>query len=220
MQIATTTEPPIPRYALAEWDGSRIRWDPCEGTIWVGLNPNGYLDSGFVIQWEDFLRTTTSELARLTGLDLRYSGTTDLEFFPGPEEERRQVVDILFWVGPPGSHGLTSPGNVFRWGGSDVMWDVQNSDPAWNAVTHFEVHVNSEIQADYENTAHVWGFDANKAPIMFYLAIGLGVGELDEVVYTEIMSWENWKMGVDPDWGPGDRIALDLVGASSGCIDL
>jgi hypothetical protein len=208
----TTTSTPIPRYELSEWEGKRYRWDPCGGTVWVGLNPNGHFDADWLVQWEQLFQTTTASLASATGLDFRYLGTTEMDPLQGPPSER-QAVDILFVV---------EADVISSWGGGGSRYIDRHSvdDPVWNALTHVWTYINADSQLELQGGS--LGFDQNRRLFMYYLAEATGVAALDVDIDSEIMSWAGWGSGSswrDPDWGPGDRMALDLVGSSSGCID-
>jgi hypothetical protein len=207
----TTTAPPlIPRYELAEWEGKRYRWDPCEGIVWVGLNPNGHFDATWLAQWEQLLQTATASAASATGLDIRYIGTTEMVPLQEPPSDR-QAVDILFLVSS----------DIEGWGGGGMNWidNYSIDDPVWNALSHSWTNINFERQLEIQNGS--WGFDENRVPLMRLMGSALGLSPLDVDIDSEIMSWGGWGSGSswsDPDWGLGDRIGLELVGASSGCI--
>ena len=190
-----------------EFEGRPIRWNPCEGQVRVGLNHNGYLSATRLGEWETFLRQAVVEIAAFTGLDIVYAGPTGQELQPGRTHPSvRQPIDILFFIAPLETYwsfGHTYYENV-----------LNLSDPRW---TSFFLH---EIEVDADSVASGL-FDFHKRYIMNNLGNSVGLGDLEDGISTEIMSWGSNGSGTsrDPDWGEGDKIAFGLVGASHGCIN-
>ena len=60
-----------------------------------------------------------------------------------------------------------------------------------------------------------------KKYLMLFLGRAMGLGDLPDGIRSEIMSWGGYGLGTlnDPKWGPGDKIALDLVGSRNGCMN-
>jgi len=85
----------------------------------------------------------------------------------------------------------------------------------WMEIYHYDIAVN----ATYVNGEDLWW----KSNLMYFLGFALGLNSFPAAddVETEIMGWVGSGSGTygNPAWGPGDLIALELVGANNGCIN-
>jgi len=165
-------------------------------------------------EWEVHLLSVTSELSNITGLPLVYAGVTATALrnaHPGG----RTATDILFYVMPPGpigdNYGTVLEENLFS---TPSSWWLDSLSGPWGEIYSRDIVVS----ATYVNDESLWW----KAHLMYNLGIALGLdGLLDDRPHTEIMGWVGQGSGTygNPAWGPGDLIALRLVGANNGCLN-
>jgi len=217
-----------PRYELlVNKDGRNHRWDPCSGEIRVGINPNGQLSQQQFSEWEGLIKRTASELSVITGLSLVYSGQTAEVPATGYDSHgsigKNQLLDahILIFFGPPGSSALLGPDSSneffseFRdlYSGQRELNNIQNGiRSSWYEMMYFAIHINTAFED--------WELPGN-AEIYFMSRMGqaMGLVLLDEWTRSEIMGYGvgSGTLG-EPQWGPGDRIGLALLGSNNGCF--
>jgi hypothetical protein len=207
-----TTLPPTPQYKLWEFAGGKnVRWDPCQGSIRIGINPNNLLTVPQLNLWDDFFRIEAALLSRLTGLSVVYVGHNN--YIPTTSWVDRKTVpaDISFFFGPPGSSSLLTADRTSNFSGSTWNFDRDvTTDPSFYPLNNWFFHVDSD-SFGRKNDSRYFKHDLLRA---------MGLASLDNGPKTEIMTWNADGVGSygDPQYGPGDKIGLGLVGASNGCF--
>ena len=210
----TTTTITPPRYKLDEYEGRNQRWDPCGGPIYIKLNPNGYLESSELTEWEPMLAELAVEIAAFTGLNVSYAGTTSIPLrmvHPGGATS----TGILIFIGPLGTGhlpGYSAGDNIVAAGQS---WIRTWSSPVWVEHLAYDIHLASDSNQDISQI-----LTTRKRFLMNKLGRAFGLDDPGDDIDTEIMSWGGRGSGTwnDPDWGEGDKIGFGLVGASNGCL--
>jgi hypothetical protein len=178
----------------------------------IALNANGQLDESNLTWLETFLTEQASQISDMTGLTVAYMGQTTAVPIDGWSD--RGLVDILFFVGPPGSSVVLTADE--SWLTDSYFWYGNAEKGAFREKTHHDIHLNS---------ANDWlvgtKFSNVKAYAMHTLGQAFGLSSPGDGIDTEIMSWGGRGLGSswrNPAWGLGDKIAFGLVGASNGCF--
>ena len=210
-----TTTIAVPRYKLDEFENRNMRWDPCKGVVSIKLNPNGYLTSSELSEWEPMLADLAVGISSLTGLNVVYSGTTSIPL-RAEHPTKRTSADILVFIGPYGTgHLVDEPADSNRFGAKPSWVDPYNSD-LWVEIEAVDLQIAKRSDDVLANV-----LTSRKKYLMNLLGNAFGLDDLEDGIDTEIMSWGGDGSGTwnDPDWGEGDKIAFGLVGANNGCIN-
>ncbi len=174
------------------------------------MNPNNKLTVAQMELWDAALRIEAAELSRLTGLNVTYVGHVSLTPRNSYLEGSSTSADILIFFGPPGSSSLLEADeNYFVQ--ALLSWSEKNTGGRFNELAGFQIHVNSDKFGKRVTDSRY---------IKHYLGRAFGPTSIPSGPRTELMTWGADGSGRygDPKWGPGDKIAFGLVGASNGCF--
>ena len=160
--------------------------------------------------WDDFFRIEAALLSRLTGLSVVYVGHNNYIPTNSYVDGKTLPADISFFFGPPGSSQLLTADKTAQFADSFTSYGYVATDPNFYPLDSFSIHVDSDN----------FGGIADSRYFKHYLLLGMGLADLDNGPETEIMTWNADGVGSygDPQYGPGDKIGLGLVGASNGCF--
>lgn len=223
VRTTTTTEPPPPAYKLADFDGSQVRWNPCDVPISIYLNATGKLTTVQEASVARFLGTTAIELTEMTGLLVLYAGATSEK----TSTKYRSGERILIQIDSPGNGVLRSSDGA-NIGSSYVSWD--RSRGGFREIDHFDIQINSEFSEYFVDQSGLTNY--GKWLLMNHLGTAMGLATLEDAdmigfgidnprqMTNEIMYWgSNLPYSrEEPTWGPGDQLGMVLVGATNGCF--
>jgi hypothetical protein len=179
-----------------------VTYDPCRAIL-VRVNPDGGPDDAV-----DLVRDALGEVSRLTGLVLRYDGSTnqrphwDSEFVPTFLGQLRSQPVLVSWA--TSSEVPELSGDVAGVGGSVPH---QGGDGVVRYVTG-GVTLDADTYADLEE--HSDGVEEMRAILLHELGHVVGLGHVDDA--RQLMNGDNVGL---LDFGPGDREGLARLGAGS-----
>jgi hypothetical protein len=224
----STTKPPPPAFKLANDSGYQFRWNPCDVPISIYLNTTGKLTAEQEASLARFLSTVAFEITEMTGLPILYSGTTDKR----TSTEYLANEEILIQIDEPGNGILKKSESEFV-GTYSLSWDRTRA--GFREIDGVDIHLNSvgflseffTVGVAIQSELNPYG----KRLFMHYLGLALGLDSLDDSAmvgfgfdepsqrFKEVMYWGNqsWPLYL-PKWGPGDQLAMTLVGDSNGCF--
>lgn len=217
-------------------DGSTTRFDSCAGPIKILFNAGDlkeqaapYTDVDVIAQLDELFTQTAKELSDMTGLDIQYGGTTDLDL--NPDLQDSQV--ILIKLGATGFPGRESEA-------SDQLAIYGKKTGEWLQIKSFQYFENSYSFAfHYESAAKaadgsrdIGIDDAGRRSLKTVLGEALGLSPLieddmvsagvptdkhaDQVMYTDSHVERDGSYNLT--WGDGDKAGFALVGSKSGCF--
>ncbi len=223
-RTTTTTMPPPPAFKLEEWNGKKLRWNPCDAPIEILLNPST-LSANRVAALGTFLQETASEITEMTGIPIFYAGLTDKK----TSTSRTTGEEIILQIDEPGNGLLTKSdaGQFF----SNTYYGYGRSSGDFRELNLFQIHIDINKMLPLFEPAGGLNPDGKRA-IMANLGQAMGLAWMtDEEVnafglttreqkQNEILYWGDaaWGRRTTPLWGPGDEFGMFLVGATSGCF--
>jgi hypothetical protein len=216
----TTTVPASPRYELyVDANGRQRRWNPCQGAVKIAINPNGHLSETNLVKWSKAVSEIAEGLTGLTGINFSFVGQTS-ELVVGYSGLASSSIDFLIFFGPAGTSELVGPdrdANLF--GSYTRLYDMTNYNKVgstWNEIEYAAIHVQHTLGGLRGDPELYERYLMN----YFGRLVGLDSFSDDDSAKGEIMHWGSNGSGTrrNPQWGPGDVIALGLVGASNGCF--
>ncbi len=223
-RTTTTTEPPPPAFQLYEWEGRKLRWNPCDGPVEILLNPTDKLTPAQTASLGRFLQEKAIEITEMSGMAVFYAGITDKK----TNKSRATGEEIIIQIDEPGNGILLKSDDGF-FGTNYFSYGRTQGD--FRELNVYQIQINSnELIRLFSNSGEI-NYDGQRA-IMSYLGMAMGLDWLDDqeanafgLVTTaqkqnEALYWGDgaWSRTKEPKWGPGDKFAMFLVGATNGCF--
>lgn len=191
-------------YSLSKnTNGTVTRWNPCDGTIRVRVNPTGG-GSGALFD----AQTAIKSLAASTGLHFVYDGTTS--FIPRSANSTSMPAPLVIaWasrlqtdylgIGAIGEGGWRSSGSST----DGVHW-------TWKIIQGFVVlDPAARVSGGFGRGA------SRGALLMHELGHVAGLGHTNDALQVMSPVLSSTSYG---NWGAGDKTGLTAVGASKGCV--
>ena len=213
--IPPTTIPVIPEFSVAQFEGSGLRFDPCDGPITVAVN-YGTVQTSVANNVTTWVNDAIEFVASETGLDFIFTGATDKVPKSKYRDGRNGSATILIGLLNPGESGATLIKEGETWGTNNFQSiGYKSSASQWVPMESFDSQINAN-QGIYEQ---------NIRRILLQ-AIGLDyVKKLQYAASQELMAVVEsadgnsftWKKS-NTAWGPGDILGMKAVGIKNGCI--